>query len=98
MSRKEKILLISLVSVAFLIRAILARYEIYHPDSGLYLLLARAIMNGHLHIEIGSEIGLYQPMYSIATAVFSSVIRNMEIAGTLVSVISGSFLVMVIYL
>lgn len=76
----------------------ISRYEIYHPDSGLYLLLAKAITNGSLHINIGSETGLYQPMFAAMTAMLSIVFRDLEVAGTVVSIISGSLLTGVVYM
>ncbi|GEM_PF-2988036 len=71
------------------LRALTGPWKIYHPDSGLYLLLARRMAQGRLDVPMGGETGYYQPLFSAVTAVFGAVVGNLEIAGCLVSVISG---------
>jgi len=71
------------------LRAFTSPWQIYHPDSGLYLLLAQRISHGRLDVPMGGETGYYQPLFSAITALFGAIGGNLEIAGCLVSVLAG---------
>jgi len=81
--------LILITTLGTILRALLSPWKIYHPDSGLYLLLARRIAHGSLAVPMGLERGYYQPLFSAVTALFGTVFGNLEIAGCAVSIISG---------
>lgn len=87
--------LIFITAAGFAIRAATSPWKIYHPDSGLYLLLARRIAQGHLDLPMGADTGYYQPLFSAATALFGVFFRDLEIAGCLVSVTTGSAAVLI---
>ncbi len=81
--------LAAITAAGVFLRALTSPWKIYHPDSGLYLLLAGRIAEGGLSVPMGSETGYYQPLFAAASSFFGIFTGNLEIAGCLVSVLAA---------
>jgi len=96
--RREIVFLLILVCIALIIRLIISSHVLISRDSLLYLELAEKIGQGQLSLNRPLSLqNLIQPGYSITIFIFNLLVRNWELAGLLVSLMSGLFSVVLVY-
>lgn len=94
----EHLFILVAVLLALIIRTFLTSLNLKYPDSTCYLALAREITKGNFHIDYWVRGSFYiEPFYSFLIAIFSVIFRNFEFSGALVSILSGSFLIIPIF-
>ena len=68
------------------------------PDSALYLAQAKAFLHGEFAFRfMGNEPKALQPLFPLMSAILSFIFPSVEIAGTIVSVLSGSIIIFLVY-
>ncbi len=92
--RSTAILLLGMVLLALLIRLIMSRDQPLPQDGIFYALLGKQLITGHFVKGLSAY---WPPLYPALIGVFSLAFRDLEVAGKLVSVVTGSLLVIPVY-
>jgi 4-amino-4-deoxy-L-arabinose transferase-like glycosyltransferase len=95
-TKKEVTLVVGLVSLAFLSRLSLLRFQqVMTPDGVYYATLGRNLVSGNFR---GGLSTFYSPLYPLLAGLSSLIFRDAEVGGRMVSVIAGGLLVVPVYL
>jgi len=94
-TRKELFVSVSILFlVAFLLRLLVARYQVIVNDGTFYIKVAKNFLSDNVHKETAME---FFNLYPLLIAVTYKIVGNWETAGKLVSVIFGSLAVIPLY-
>ena len=92
--RSTGILLLGMVLLSLLIRIILLTDQPLPQDGTFYALLGKQLITGHFVQGLSAY---WPPLYPGLIGVFSLAFHDLEVAGRMVSVVSGSLLVIPVY-
>jgi 4-amino-4-deoxy-L-arabinose transferase-like glycosyltransferase len=93
--KRESVLLVSLVLMAFAIRLWMAKFNTIIEGDGLwYATLGKNLISGNIRDGLSTY---WPPLYPLLVGVSSLIFHDLEFAGRFVSVLSGSLLVIPVY-
>src|SRR3989304_7935181 len=95
---KEIIILEILIILSALFRLLFSSTTLIYPDACTYLSISKSILNGKLSTDFlgGGEI-IFPPLYPLITSAFYLIFQNLELSALIVSLISGSLLIIPVY-
>ena len=96
MSKKEWMILMGFMVLALIIRLFFLRYEyVLSPDGVYYAILGKNMVSGNLKDGFSTY---WPPLYPLLVGLSSLIFQDLELAGSFVSVLAGSLLVIPVYL
>src|SRR3990172_6832587 len=95
-SKKEWVLLMGFMALAFIIRLFFLRYEyVLSPDGVYYAILGKNLISGNLKDGLSTY---WPPLYPLLIGISSFIFQDLEFSGRFTSVLAGSLLVIPVYL
>src|SRR3990170_3460948 len=95
---KVVIILELLIIIAIASRLLFSTTTLIYPDACTYLSISKSILNGKLSTDFlgGGEI-ILPPLYPLIISAFYLIFQNLELSALIVSLFSGSLLIIPVY-
>lgn len=97
--KRDLFWLSGIILLAIVVHFRLSSLVVMYPDSTLYLTFAKNILNGQFFIEfVNGSPQVLHPLYSMAVALVSLILKDINLSAVTISAISGSLIFFPVFL